>query len=125
MTAFLDFLMYFATAAALLAVFVWIYVSFTPYREFELIRQNNQAAAIALAGAVIGFAFPLVSSIYYTRSLLEMVLWAALTCLTQMAVFMVLRRQVLRIGDGDTAPAIMLAAFSIAIGMIDAVCISH
>ncbi len=125
MNAFLAFASYLATAIALLAAFVLIYVRVTPYREFELIAQNNLAAAITLSGAVLGFTFPLLSSIYYTQSLLEMAMWAVITCLVQLAVFLALRRQAPRIEAGHTAPALLLATFSVSAGLLNAVCISH
>jgi putative membrane protein len=123
--AILAFASYLFSALLLLAVFVWVYVRCTPYREFALIAQNNNAAAIALSGAVLGFSLPLASSIYYTQSLLEMTLWASVTCLVQLCVFMVLRRQAAHIEAGHTAPAILLATLSLAVGLLNAVCISH
>lgn len=123
--AFAAFISYLATAVALLAAFIVIYVWVTPYREFQLIGENNQAAAVTLSGAVIGFTFPLLSSIYYTRSISEMILWAAITCLVQMGVFLALRRYAAKIESGNTAAATLLAAMSVSVGMINALCISH
>lgn len=125
MHAFLAFLSYFATAVALLAAFVFLYVRFTPYNEFALIAQNNQAAAITLAGAALGFTFPLLSSIYFTQSLLEMAKWATVTCVIQLLVFTVMRRQARHIEAGHTAAAILLASLSVCVGLINALCISH
>ena len=65
MQAFLAFLQYFVASRLLLAVFLAVYVRVTPYNEFELIRQNNAAAAISLAGACIGFALPMPAAIYF------------------------------------------------------------
>jgi putative membrane protein len=123
--AFLAFLSYFATAVALLAAFVFLYVRFTPYNEFALIAQNNQAAAITLAGAALGFTFPLLSSIYFTQGLLEMAKWATVTCVIQLLVFTVMRRQARHIEAGHTAAAILLASLSVCVGLINALCISH
>lgn len=120
----LAFLTYFATAAVLLGLFIAAYVHFTPYKEFELIFHNNNAAAIALSGAVLGFTFPLVSAIYFTHSLVEMAMWAAITCVAQMLVFLLLRRHAGEIEAGHTAPAIFLASLSIAVGLLNAVSIS-
>ena len=49
---------FFATAVALLAGFLLLYVLVTPYNELTLIRSGNEAAAISLAGVIIGFALP-------------------------------------------------------------------
>lgn len=121
----LNFLVYFATAVALLAAFLAIYVNVTPYREFALIEQGNVAAAITLGGATLGFTFPLVASIYYTQSLVEMAVWAAITCVVQLAVFLAMRRHAKRIEDGSVAPAVFIAALSMAVGLLNAVSISH
>jgi putative membrane protein len=122
--AIVAFLSYFATSVALLVAFVCIYVRFTPYRDFELIAHDNCAVSVTLAGAVLGFTFPLVASIYYTQSLAEMVVWAGITCVVQLAVFLGLRRQAKRIEEGHMSSAVMVATFSVAIGLLNAVSIS-
>lgn len=124
MQAFLAFLQYFVAALALLAVFLAVYVRVTAYNEFELIKQDNAAAAISLAGACIGFALPMAAAIFFTHDLLEMVKWAVITGLTQIAVFVALRRFAPAIEQGHTAPAIFLCAASVATGVLNAVCIS-
>lgn len=124
MQAFLAFLQYFVAALVLLAAFLAVYVRVTTYNEFELIKQDNAAAAISLAGACIGFALPMAAAIYFTHDLLEMVKWAAITGLTQIAVFTLLRRFAPAIEQGHTAPAIFLCAVSVATGVLNAVCIS-
>ncbi len=123
--AVIAFAIYLATASVFLLAFVLIYIRFTPYDEFALIAHDNTAVAITLSGAVLGFTFPLVSSIYYTQSIEEMAIWAAITCAVQLAVFLVLRRQAKRIEQGHIASAIMVATFSIAVGILNAVSISH
>jgi putative membrane protein len=124
MQALLAFLQYFVTALLLLGAFLAVYVRVTPYNEFELIGQNNAAAAISLAGACIGFALPMAAAIYFTHDLLEMVKWAAITGAAQIAVFTLLRRFAPAIEQGHTAPAIFLCAMSVATGVLNAVCIS-
>lgn len=123
--ALLAFLSYLGTAVVLLAAFTWLYEKFTPYREFQLIKENNCAAAVTLGSAMLGFTFPLLSSIYYTQSLKEMVMWAAITGVVQLLVFTVLRRWAPDIEKGQVAPAIFVACASVAVGLLNAVCISH
>jgi putative membrane protein len=123
--ALVSFLSYFGTAAALLGAFIYLYEKVTPYHEFKLIRENNQAAAITLGGAMLGFTFPLVSSIYYTQSLGEMALWAVVTGLVQFGVFAVMHRWAKQIEEGRVAAAIFVASGSIAVGLLNAVSISH
>jgi putative membrane protein len=124
MQAFLAFLQYFVAALLLLGAFLAVYVRVTPYNEFELIKQDNAAAAISLAGACIGFALPMAAAIYLTHDLLEMIKWAAMTGAAQIAVFTLLRRFAPAIEQGHTAPAIFMCAMSVATGVLNAVCIS-
>lgn len=122
----LPFLSYLGTSVALLVAFIFVYVRFTPYHEFTLIENGNVAAGITLGGALLGFTFPLVSSIYYTQSLQEMALWAGITCAVQFVLFLSVRgRYAKMIEEGKVAPAVFIAALSIAVGLLNAVSISH
>jgi putative membrane protein len=122
--AVISFGEYLGTSALLLALFVYVYARVTPYKEFSLIAQDNTAVAIALAGAVLGFTIPMVAAIYFTRSLVEMIVWAAITCIVQLAVSLALRSQAKRIEEGHVSSAVMVATFSIAIGLLNAASIS-
>jgi len=125
LAAFLAFISYLGVSAALLAAFVFIYAKATPYQEFNLIAHDNVAVAITFAGAVLGFTIPLVAAIYYTQSIPEMCLWATITCLVQLIVLLALRRQAKRIEEGHVASAVMVATVSFAVGLLNAVSISH
>lgn len=120
-----SFLSYLGTAVALLAVFIWLYEKFTPYREFHLMKQNNSAAAVTLSGAMLGFTLPMVSSIYYTQSLAEMTLWSLVTGIVQFVFFAAMHRWAKHIENGQVAPAIFVASGSVAVGLLNAVSISH
>jgi putative membrane protein len=125
LTAITAFLAYLGVSVTLLALFIYIYAKATPYQEFNLIAHDNTAVAITFAGAALGFTMPLVASIYYTRSLAEMCLWAGITCLVQLLVLIVLRKQARRIEDGHVASAVMVASVSLAVGLLNAASISH
>lgn len=122
---FTAFLTYLSVAAVLLAAFIYIYAKATPYKEFALIAHDNIAVAITFAGAVLGFTAPLLASIYYTESIVEMCLWAVITCLVQLIVLIVLRKQARRIEEGHVASAVMVATVSLAVGLLNAASISH
>jgi putative membrane protein len=123
--AIVAFAEYLGTSVVLLLLFVYVYARVTPYKEFALIAHDNIAVAITFAGAVLGFTIPMVAAIFYTHSLIEMIIWAAITCLVQLAVLMALRSQAKRIEDGHVCSAIMVATFSVAIGLLNAVSISN
>lgn len=123
--ALTAFLTYLGVSVAPLAAFVYFYAKATPYREFPLTVHDNIAVAITFAAAVLGFTVPLVASIYYTQSLIEMCLWAGITCLVQLIVLVVLRKQARRIEEGHIASAVMVAIVSVAVGLLNAASISH
>lgn len=123
--SFSQFAIYFALAAVLLVAFIAGYALTTPYKDFQLIKQDNNAVAIAMAGAILGFTIPLLSSIYYTKSPLEMTIWALITGIIQFLIVVFLRRQSKEIERGHVASAIIVASLSVSLGMINAVCISH
>lgn len=123
--ALTAFLAYFCVSVVLLGAFIYIYAKVTPFREFTLIEHDNIAVGITFAGAVLGFTVPLVASIYYTQSLIEMSLWAVITCLVQLLVLVALRKQARRIEEGHVASAVMVASLSLAVGLLNAASISH
>jgi putative membrane protein len=119
-----SFIEYLGTSVVLLALFVYIYARATPYKEFALIAHDNVAVAVTFAGAVLGFTIPMLAAIYYTHSLIEMMVWAAITSVVQLGVLLALRSQAKRIEEGHVSSAIMVATFSVAIGLLNAVSIS-
>ncbi|QRM20882.1 DUF350 domain-containing protein [Dechloromonas sp. TW-R-39-2] len=122
------FFAYFATATAMLAGFVALYVMVTPYREISLIRAGNEAAAISLGGAVIGFALPLAVSVAVSHNLHAMIAWGLVAGVVQLLVFVAARLALPRINqnipEGRMASGIFLALLSIAVGILNAGCIA-
>lgn len=125
LAAITAFLTYLGVSSLLLWLFIFVYAKATPYDDFSLIEHDNTAVAITFAGAVLGFTIPLVASIYYTQSLAEMCLWAGITCLVQLLVLVVLRKQARRIEEGHVGSAVMVASVSLAVGLLNAASISH
>ena len=127
-TAVIGFLFYIVSAVVLLALFQLIYTRITPHREFHLIRENNSAAAVALSGAVIGFALPVASVISYSVSLLDFVVWAVIAAVVQLlaflAVSLVLKGLPDRIQKGEVAAGIYVAAIAISVGLLNAACMT-
>lgn len=123
-----NFVAYFAASLALTALFLLVYTGVTPYREWELIRQGNDAAAISLAGAALGFVLPLASVIMNSLNLLDMVVWSIVAMIVQLGTFFVARLikpQLVRdIAAGRTAPAISLAGMSLVVGVLNAACMT-
>ena len=132
-TAFQDgaiaFLVAFVAAGLFTIAFKYVYQWVTPYNEKALIRQGNLAAAIALAGALIGYVLPLASALSHTVSLPEFAAWATLAGVIQVAAFTGVRLVALpdvkaRIENGETSIGVYLAGISIAVGVLNAACMT-
>ena len=100
----------------------------TPHKELELIRAGNGAAAAALGGAVTGFAIALSTAISVSGGLLEAALWATVAMAAQLASVFALRIAIpdlfQSISEGSWAPALMKASLAIAVGLINAACMT-
>lgn len=125
-----HFVVAFGIACVLLAIFKWIYQISTPYDERELVAAGNVAAAVALGGAVIGFALPLASALTQTANPVEFTAWAVLAGVIQILASLIVRRFVVRdmiarIESGNVASGIYLAATSIAVGLLNAASMTY
>jgi len=123
------FLAYFAVALALTALYLATYLTATAHREIALVRQGNLAAALALSGSLVGYAIPLSAAIRYAGSLLDAMVWGLVALVVQVVVYW-LPRPILpnlsrRIDEGETAPAVLLGAASLAGGLLNAACMSY
>lgn len=111
-------------AVALAGAFVVIYIRTTPHDEQALVQQGNAAAAIGLAGALIGYAIALSRAISYSDGLIETMVWGLIALTVQIAGHLVLSRFMPRlyeaIHEGDLAAAITKAAVAIALGLVNA-----
>lgn len=129
LTALPSFFAYFGVALLLTAGFLLVYVNATPYQEFTLIRAGNVAAAVSLSGALLGFAMPVANAIAHSDTLLDLAAWGGIAGAVQILAYLAARFAFPQFNDdipaGKAAPAIMLAAFSISIGLISAACMSY
>ncbi len=121
------FASFFVTAIVLLLAFLAIYVRVTPYNELTLIRQGNEAAAISLGGAVIGFALPIAVSVAVSHNLYAMIGWALVASVVQLLTFIAARLALPRLNEsipqGKLASGIFLASLAIGVGILNAGCI--
>jgi len=124
-----NFLLYFALALVLMAVFAAVYVRVTTYRELALIRSGNIAAAISLSGALIGFVLPLASAIAHSVNPVDMVAWGAIALVVQLIVYAAVSRLVPHFREaieaGRAAPAMLLAALAVSVGILNAACLTY
>ena len=57
------FLLHAGVTVAILFAAAAIYILLTPHKEITQIREGNAAAAISLAGVLVGLAIPLAASL--------------------------------------------------------------
>ena len=118
------FMAYFGLAIGLTVIYLLVYTRLTPQHEFTLIRLNNNAAATALGGSLLGFALPLHSAITNAIGLLDCALWGMVALIVQIATFIVLRLALSglpdRIARGEQSAANFVASTSIAVGLLNA-----
>ena len=123
------FALYFISSLALLALFVAIYIRITPYRELDLIRQGNPAAAVSLSGAMLGFTLPLAHSVAQSVNLVDMALWGLIALMVQLVVYFVASRLMpgitADIPEGRVGPGVFLGSLSLATGLLNAACMTY
>ena len=124
------FLLSMVLGMALLVLFLRLYQASTPYDERRLVGEGNAAAAVAVGGALVGFALPLASAIRETTSPIEFVIWGVIAGIIQIVAPLVVRSLVIRdfaakIEAGNVATGIFMAALSIGIGLINAASMTY
>jgi putative membrane protein len=125
-----HFIVAFGLACLFLAAFKRLYQISTPYDEAALIADGNVAAAVALGGAIIGFALPLASALTQTADPLEFTVWAVLAGVVQILASLIVRRFVVRdlaarIERGNVATGVYLGATSIGVGLLNAASMTY
>lgn len=124
-----SFLLYFGIALIDLVIFKYVYSAVTPHKEWALIQENNTAAATAFGGAIIGFSIALGGAASNSVSLLDFTIWAAVALAAQLLAFLLVRTVlsdlIVKIKEDKLASGIMVASVSIAIGILNAACMSY
>jgi putative membrane protein len=124
-----DFLVYLAVAVAYFAVYLAIYVRITPYPEIQLIRSGNVAAAYSLSGSALGFAIPLASAVANSVNLVDMALWALIAMAVQVCVYVAVKLMIPHIArdisEGHVAQGMFLGTLSLAVGLLNAACMTY
>ena len=124
-----DFLIYLGVSLALLYLYVWIYIRVTPWAEMALIRAGNMAAAFSLSGAILGFIVPLAAAIKYSVNLVDMVIWGVIALVVQIVAFIVVKMLVPSVSkdieSGNGAQGFFLGVTSLAVGLLNAACMSY
>ncbi len=122
------FLVHSAVSLLILFVGISIYVKLTKHDELALIRAGNVAAALSLAGAIVGLALPLAVSLAAAVNLWDLVIWSFVALLLQLVAFrladLFLKDISTRIEAGDIAAATFLVSVKLATAFINAAAVS-
>ncbi len=123
------FLVYFCTAIVAVVAYLFVYTRVTPHNEFQLIRDNDPAAAIALGLSLLGFVLPVVSAIAHSANVWDCLIWSAIALIVQIVVYYIVKIPVpnlsARIAAGELAAAIWLGLSSLAAGALNAACMIY
>lgn len=124
-----EFLVYFGLCLVFVALFLAIYVRVTPYREIQLIREGNSAAAASLSGALIGFVLPLAAAVEHSVNPFDLGIWATIALAVQLLVYaatrLVLPDVARDIPAGKVASGVFLGAMSLGAGILSAASMSY
>jgi putative membrane protein len=85
------FLVYFCTSLFAVVAYLFVYTRVTVHNEFQLIRDNDPAAAIALGLSLLGFVLPVVSAIAHAANVVDCLIWSAIALIVQIVVFFLVK----------------------------------
>ena len=126
-----NFAMYFAISIVYLFIFKIVYAFVTPHDEWKLVKeQQNVSAASGFGGAMIGFSLALASAASNSLGLIDFTLWGVVAVVAQSFAFALLRFTFMpkiaeRINNNEISAGIMLAAVSVAVGLLNAACMTY
>ncbi len=123
------FLAYFGTGLLILAAFGTLYSALTPHHELALIRAGNSAAVAAYLGAILGFSLPLASAAANSVSIIDFLIWAVIGALVQVIAFFgagaTMKNVSRRISEGELAAGAWVGGLALAVGMLNAACMTY
>lgn len=126
-----NFALYFGLSVVFLFVFKVVYAMVTPHDEWKLVKEEkNVSAAIGFGGAMIGFSLALAGAATNSLSLIDFAIWGVVAIIAQSLAFALLRftfmpKIVERINNNEVSAGVMLAAMSIAVGLLNAACMTY
>jgi putative membrane protein len=121
------YMAYVVSGLVLLAIFFFVYSKLTPYREIELLKQGNRAAAYFFSGAMLGFSTTIASAIMTQRTFPAFLAWAAGALVVQLIVYAGLNRLFSNLSkeieSNNAAVGLLSGATAFCAGIINAACL--
>ncbi|NVK72176.1 MAG: DUF350 domain-containing protein [Oceanospirillaceae bacterium] len=131
LTSVANFGGYFGLALLFVVIFMVVYSFITPHDEWKLIKEDkNTAASIGFGGAIIGFAIALGGVVTNSISIIDFAIWGVVALIAQSLAFAIVRfifmpKIVARITANEVSAGVILAAISIAVGVLNSACMTY
>lgn len=121
------YLLHLISCFVLLAVFLGIYTKVTPFDELVLLREGNVAAALALAGAMLGFSLTLASSVMHSDDWMMFSMWGIGSMIVQVITYAIVERALPHmrsaIEQNNAAMGTLMGSVSLTVGIFNAACL--
>jgi putative membrane protein len=131
LSALQGFGIYIGLSLLFLVIFNYVYSFVTPHKEWVLIKhERNVAAAVGFGGAIVGFALALASAASNSVSVVDFAIWGVVGLLAQLLAFALVRvifmpKIVSRLENNEVSAGVILAATNIAVGLLNAACMTY
>ncbi|MDT0596640.1 DUF350 domain-containing protein [Glaciecola petra] len=131
LTGIINFAIYFGISVVFLVIFKSVYGLATPHSEWKLIKEDkNTAAAIGFGGAIIGFATALAGAVSNSGDYIDFAIWGLVALAAQVIAFSIVRfifmpKITERIENNEVSAGIVLGATNVAVGLINAACMTY
>ncbi|MGB1321580.1 MAG: DUF350 domain-containing protein [Vibrio gallaecicus] len=125
------FALYFALSIFFLLLFKFVYIRCTPYDEWKLVKEEqNVAAGLTLSGAFIGYSLAIAGAATNSVNLIDFAIWGVVALIAQLLAFAIVRfgfmpKLVDRIQANEIPAGIVMGSMSIAIGLLNAACMTY
>ncbi|MFD2654607.1 DUF350 domain-containing protein [Gracilibacillus thailandensis] len=114
MEPFISTFIYFIAAIIIviigLVIFEWLT---TKYKDWEQVRDGNQAIALSIAGKIIGICIILSFAIYHSIDVVETLIWGAYGVVLQLIAYLIFEGITRKFSVED-----QLKANNVAVGII-------
>ncbi|BBU87378.1 DUF350 domain-containing protein [Escherichia coli] len=109
-------------------IFLFIYSKITPHNEWQLIKNNNTAAALAFSGTLLGYVIPLSSAAINAVSIPDYFAWGGIALVIQLLVFAGVRLYMPALSEKiinhNTAAGMFMGTAALAGGIFNAACMT-
>ncbi|ALB69296.1 hypothetical protein AFK63_01230 [Cronobacter muytjensii ATCC 51329] len=124
----MAFCAYFFIGLAMINCFMFIYTRITSHDEWQLIKENNSAAAITFGGAILGYVVPLASAAINSVSIIDYLIWGAIALVVQLIIYAGVRLYMPKLSEKiinrNVAAGIFMGVASLAGGILNAACMT-